>query len=267
MKVLVIGEKGLDQFKIGKASRLCPEAPCPVFLPSYINQNDGLAANVVANLLSLNPDWKIQFVHQKKIITKTRFVDDTSGYILLREDENDSIDQPLNDQDLEAIEYSDFDGVVISDYHKGFLSEETLNFIFSDCVRAGVPTFMDTKKILGVWSKQCDYVKINQKEYDANVAKLGCCPSKHCRFLVATKGGGGSSLFRKGNKIHHEFSKTIDVRDVSGAGDTYLAGFVSQYLSGARTKNGIIEAMAFANAAARVAVSKRGVVAVTRDEL
>ena len=51
-KVLVIGEKCLDRFVYGECLRLSPEAPVPVFRPIYETTNLGMAANVVANLVS-----------------------------------------------------------------------------------------------------------------------------------------------------------------------------------------------------------------------
>ena len=41
MKFLVIGETCKDEFCYGKANRLCPEAPVPVFIPDHNTSNLG----------------------------------------------------------------------------------------------------------------------------------------------------------------------------------------------------------------------------------
>ncbi len=62
--------------------------------------------------------------------------------------------------------------------------------------------------------------------------------------------------------------------DLAGAGDTYLAAFALSYVSQRQAikepgaESVIVRgAMGYANRAARIAVSKRGVVAVKADEV
>ena len=53
MRILVIGESCRDIFHYGECNRLCPEAPVPVFNPTELIENDGMAKNVQRNLISL----------------------------------------------------------------------------------------------------------------------------------------------------------------------------------------------------------------------
>ena len=39
MRILVIGDSGIDKFIYGGVNRICPEAPVPVFNPIYQNEN------------------------------------------------------------------------------------------------------------------------------------------------------------------------------------------------------------------------------------
>ena len=49
-KILVIGDSCKDIFIYGKANRLCPEAPVPVFIPQRRTETGGMAANVYENI-------------------------------------------------------------------------------------------------------------------------------------------------------------------------------------------------------------------------
>jgi D-glycero-beta-D-manno-heptose-7-phosphate kinase len=87
--ILVIGDTCTDKFSYGNAFRLAPEAPIPVFNPVYSESNPGMAGNVVANLQALG--IATVTLHNSENVIKTRYVDDRSGQILLRVDENDKV--------------------------------------------------------------------------------------------------------------------------------------------------------------------------------
>ena len=59
MKFLVIGESCSDRFCYGKAERLCPEAPAPVFIPESGVNNLGMASNVYRNILGFEKNCYI----------------------------------------------------------------------------------------------------------------------------------------------------------------------------------------------------------------
>ena len=86
-----------------------------------------------------------------------------------------------------------------------------------------------------------------------------------CENLIVTMGDKGSRWISK-----HSYEPMvtipvdpIEVSSVSGAGDTALAGIVMETLR----SYSIAEAMSYGNRAARIAVSKRGVVAVRAEEV
>ena len=90
-KILVIGEKCIDRFMYCDVSRFSPEAPVPVLNPIEIVENDGMAGNVVRNILSMKSDSLVSHWYQDEIITKTRFVEKKSNHMFLRLDEGESI--------------------------------------------------------------------------------------------------------------------------------------------------------------------------------
>lgn len=256
-RVLVIGEYAIDRFIYGRCPRLAPDGPFPVFIQEDVVENDGCAANVARNLESLAPGSEVDFFSNPRPIIKTRFVDKTSNYTLIRWDQNDNVN-PISITELAELlcEINIYDAVVISDYHKGFLEYGVINDILNRCHELQIPTFLDTKKLLDNWSRHAFVVKINEPEFNAQF-KQGYYVKAY-ENLIVTLGDRGAKY---NNEIYP--ANIIEVRDLSGAGDTFLAGLVVNYLE----TNDLGSAIRFANKAAAVAVSKRGVVAVKREEV
>lgn len=268
MNILLIGDSCMDVFIRGTVERLCPEAPVPVLNPTSKTINPGMAANVEANLKSLCPEANVTFITQTSAIMKTRYVDKTTGYILLRVDEGDKIVEKLTLESLLQKLPADFnfntlDALVISDYNKGFLTESNLKEIIDHfATNSHAQIYMDTKKILGPWCLQVDYVKINSKEYQEQLKHIHR-PQAYCSGLIVTLGEEGSKAYLLSSE-HHVQGQKVEVMDVSGAGDTYLAALV---VSNHQVNTPITKSMAYANKAAAVAVSKHGVVAVKKSEV
>ncbi len=265
MKFLVIGEVCRDIHVKCQIDRLCPEAPVPVLKPITSTETFGMAGNVAANLKSLTDIEKIDLRTPNNMIKKTRYVDAASGYIITRIDENDYSEPYSAHYDWEVNEY--YDGVLISDYNKGFLTELDIQKISVAALNQGIPVFLDTKKMLGSWSTPVSFVKINEKEYLQQKAVYQW-PENLCKSLIVTLGSKGAKCFVPNIEMPVD---PIAVSDVSGAGDTFLAafaiGYVKHFNNGLGHLGAVGQAMFFANRAARIAVSKRGVVAVNREEV
>jgi bifunctional ADP-heptose synthase (sugar kinase/adenylyltransferase) len=158
MKILVIGEGCKDVFQYGSCDRLAPEAPAPVFVPIESLENQGMALNVKNNLLSLKNDVVMITNENWSNITKTRNIDKKSNHMIVRIDVNDKCFKRC---DVKKIDFKCYDCIVISDYNKGFLTEEDIKYISKNHKL----TFLDTKKILGKWAKDISFIKINNYEY------------------------------------------------------------------------------------------------------
>jgi D-beta-D-heptose 7-phosphate kinase/D-beta-D-heptose 1-phosphate adenosyltransferase len=257
-KVLVIGDGCKDVFQYGKCERLSPEAPVPVFKPTNSKDNGGMAVNVYNNLVGLGVECDILTYSG---ISKTRYIDEVSNQMLLRIDENDMIFLSPNMYDkLMAVDYSSYQAVVISDYGKGYLTEEMIIHI---AVNSPL-TFMDTKKKIGSWAKDIKYIKINKKEFNLNMDYLML---QHPNDTIVTLGADGAARYYVDNderKIeHYPNVNEHPVRDLTGAGDTFLAGLVAGYLE----KNNIDDAIIFANKCAAWAVTQKGVAIVDRYKI
>ena len=127
MKILVIGESCMDIYQYGKCTRLCPEAPAPVFVPNCKKvTNAGMSMNVYNNLLAMGSKTQVVTNLGWEEITKIRFVDSGTNYILMRVDSNDEV---KNIHGLSEINFEEYSAVVISDYNKGYLTEKDINYI------------------------------------------------------------------------------------------------------------------------------------------
>ena len=258
MKVLVVGDSCQDIFIYGDIERISPEAPVPVFVPTKTEKNDGMGRNVSNNVESL--EMNISTITNKNGIVKKRYVDNRSGQMVLRVDEHDYCER-IDKKVLETIrnnkckphfnDVTKVDAIIISDYCKGFLKEEDIEFICEN----NDNVFVDTKKQLGNFIQSANFIKINELEYKKNHEVLS---DGFEDKLIVTLGSKGC---RYRNTI---FSvPEVPVRDVSGAGDTFLAGLVRGYLD---TGN-IVEGIKFAQRCTTIVVQKHGVATVELKEL
>jgi D-beta-D-heptose 7-phosphate kinase/D-beta-D-heptose 1-phosphate adenosyltransferase len=244
MKITIIGELCHDVFIYGDVKRLCPEAPVPVLTDIITESNLGMAGNVKENLRTHNPSLKISLIHQTNSITKTRYIDHKTNHMFLRVDEGeDNIDSlVLTPEKIEDISESDL--VIVSDYNKGFLSEDTLIQIG----KLSKLSIIDTKKIITEnLIKSFTFIKLNEHEYQRNKN----ISDKNKDKVIITLGMNGA----KHDDIVFLSPSPKQTIDVSGAGDTFTAFFSLKYYE---TKN-ISESIKFANQMASIVVSKRGV--------
>jgi D-beta-D-heptose 7-phosphate kinase/D-beta-D-heptose 1-phosphate adenosyltransferase len=249
VKILVVGDSCIDNFTYGSVVRLAPEAPVPVFNPTQTTSNNGMAGNVVNNLKSIGVE--VFLITNDEVIIKTRYVDERTNQILIRIDENDKISR-IDQEILKKIvnnQYNDvtYDSIIISDYDKGFLTEEDIQFI---CIN-NKNIFIDTKKILDEWCINADFIKINHVEYEHTKFNINNLDLE--KKLIIT-------LSDKGCKYQDKIFTVpkVQIKDVSGAGDTFISGLVAEYV---RTKN-IEMSIKFAQDCATIVVQKKGVTTI-----
>jgi sugar/nucleoside kinase (ribokinase family) len=161
--------------------------------------------------------------------------------MFMRVDSTSAISQ-INLDDLNL----NYDIIVISDYNKGFLSERDITHICEQhpCV------FLDTKKTLGNWANNAQYIKINDYEYRNSKSLItSCLQSK----IIHTMGDDGCEFEGK----RYPVSK-VEVKDTSGAGDSFMAALCVKFLD----NRDIYESIKFANSCASEVVKHRGVTVI-----
>ena len=243
-KILVIGDSCTDIFIYGSVKRICPEAPVPVFIPNKIIKNGGMAKNVYENIKSLGVDCDI--ITNKQIITKTRYVEEYTNQMIIRIDSNENGIRKINK--INKINLSKYDAIVISDYNKGFLSYDDIEYICSN----HNTVFIDTKKKITDKILKATFIKINEPEYENNINN-GVVFDRHLDKLIVTIGNRGCKYKEKIYKV-----KKVEIKDMSGAGDTFISALSVKYCL---TKN-IISSIKFANRCATVAVQHRSITKV-----
>jgi len=242
IKILLIGESCEDEFIYCYTDRLSPEAPVPVVIPKQSTYNKGMSGNVLENLMSLDSNIKITHWTQKNKIKKIRYVDKKSNHMFLRVDYGDCRVDKFKTSKDKIKKCSKFDIVIVSDYNKGFLTNEDILLIGKNSKLS----ILDSKrKISDEIVNSYTYVKLNEKEFDNN---------KHLNNLkniLITLGPLGTKF----NDVIYKSKSPKETIDVSGAGDTFTSSFIWKFF---KTKK-VSESIKFANKMSSIVVSKKGV--------
>ena len=238
MNVLLIGDSCEDRYFYGDVKRLSPEAPVPILEYKRGVTSEGMVKNVYNNLKAFGIE--IDLLTNEEEVIKTRFIDEKSNYQILRSDEEPEI-KPFSHQ----LPKNNYDALVISDYDKGFITQEKLFEISNSFVG---PVFIDTKKTC---IPENAFIKINESEF-----------KKVTHFIpdnmIITKGGERTEYQ---GKLYP--AEKVKVFDVVGAGDTFLAALTYGYI-----KYGTIDrAIPLANKAAAIAVSHTGTYVLKEEDV
>ena len=249
-KILLLGDSCIDVYQYGTIDRLSPEAPIPIIKLTRKETRLGMARNVHSNLHKLGCDTTIisnpsAGINGEPRITKTRIIDEKSGYQIVRIDDEPKI-EPWDG----IVDTGGYDAVVVSDYNKGFLTYEHIQNLIHNF---NGPVFIDTKK-KNLEAFNGAYVKINEKEFEA--------VESYAWDMIVTLGANGAML-RSEHANTNYATKKVDVLDVCGAGDTFLAALAYQYL----VTNSIEDAIRFANKASSITVQHVGNYAPTLKEI
>lgn len=236
--ILIIGDSCRDIFIYCDTNRLCPDVPVPILTIRNQQENGGMAKNVQRNIQTMIKNCDIITNKDWNSITKTRYVHLQSNHTFFRVDSDDSKEK-IN---LKEIDFN-YKIIVISDYNKGFLSEEDIKFICSNHPLV----FIDTKKKLGEWVENAKFIKINNHEYNISIDEL---KDSFSNKIIHTDGSNGCFYLGKNYPV-----KKVTVKDTTGAGDTFMSALVIKFFE----TNDIEESIRFANECASKVVTEKGV--------
>jgi hypothetical protein len=142
----------------------------------------------------------------------------------------------------DIIDLEEFDIVIVSDYDKGFLTNEMITSIG----RNSRLSILDSKrKLTNQIIESFTFVKLNESEYNQNKGLI------NKDNIIVTLGSKGTQY----NDVIYPSPNPQETIDVSGAGDTFTSSFILKYFE---TKN-IYQSIEFANKMSSIVVSKRGV--------
>lgn len=303
--VLVIGDVMLDEYAIGSVSRISPEAPVPVVRQERQEWALGGAANVAANCAYIGCKVSLvgligdkDFEGQKLTSLLVNHAVSTDGIIqsdarvtttkrrvlaashqLLRVDYETQ--EPLSAHEFarvcERVDALMLAGsiVLVSDYAKGVITAELMNYIVLKARERNCIVMVDPKGT--TFNRYCgvDFIKPNAKEYDQMLQFFGL--DKHAsleengriivqklglRGLIVTLGAQGIVYVDRYTFIHSPSLKR-EVFDLTGAGDTVFAFLAFGFAHNVSTK----ECLMLANHAASVAISHLKTYPVSLEEL
>ncbi len=297
-RVLVVGDLMLDEYIIGVAERISPEAPVPVILCERRTYGAGGAANTAMNLMALGAkvvvcgvvgnDWAGEKLRQilsengaditgilidpnRPTTLKTRIIAQTQQVARVdvesRETLNNSMEASLRGVAREL--GRDCEAVVVSDYAKGVITPGLLSGLRElkgKTLLVAGPKPANIRHFAGF-----DFLSLNRSEAMASVngaasfvdAGKQLSSQLEVRGLVVTLGGDGCALFADGEQLAQLPALRVQVYDVAGAGDTFLSALTLGLVAGCD----FVDAAKVATVAAAAVVRKVGVATTSVDEM
>jgi len=213
MKVLIIGDVIIDKYIYGTSERLSPEAPVPVVKYQREVETLGGAGLVYENLKSLGADVTLFETEQPSSI-KTRVICD--GHYITRIDNDKHADSTSVLETIELQDFSEYEYVILSDYNKGVL-DESLEII-KHINKFNCKIIVDPKEHANQY-KDAWLIKPNNSEF----TKFGF---NEWHGNIITTNAGDNVTATIDNIEYDILVESVEVSDVTGAGDCFLAAFV-----------------------------------------
>lgn len=309
LRMLVIGDAMLDMYLQGTSTRICREAPVPIVDIHNQMEVPGGAANTAMNLAQLSAhttylsvigdDWegkkltellkkntihtsKILIEKDRKTLTKQRVM--AGNHMLVRFDygSTENISKASEKKLINILieEYEDADGVIISDYGYGILTDSVLQTLKQLIKKVPKVVVVDSKYLDKYKDLNVAAVKPNYQETTALIG-LTQIPSEgnrlkdllargeeifeitNARIAAVTVDIEGSVIFENGKVIHRTYTKPVENSKAAGAGDTYTSAFALALAA----KTNARDAAEIAAAAARIVVQKEGTSTCNAEEL
>jgi D-beta-D-heptose 7-phosphate kinase/D-beta-D-heptose 1-phosphate adenosyltransferase len=249
-RVLVIGDVIIDRYITGTSNRLSPEAPVPIVQHQSTREYTGGAGLVFENLKNLKLDVELYNTKQPSSL-KTRVICD--GHYVTRIDEDVVADSDAVLNLVLTNNFESYDYVILSDYNKGVLKHS--NKIIEHINSFGCKVIVDPKKSAaeyqGAW-----LVKPNCKEFE----QFGFADWQD---NIVTTNADQHVQARIEGKEYKVAVKTLEVADVTGAGDCFLAALVYGFTKGYDYK----KSLEIAVKGSRKSVSHKGTYLLNVEDL
>lgn len=252
MKVAVIGDLIIDQYVMGTAIRLCPEAPVPVVVPVQATYETRGGAGLVSDQLKelIGAEKVVEFFGSKSRKERT-FVD---GRLVLRVDHDTLSTEPsYADTVIGILQHEPVSMLVISDYGKGALDRRSASDIMRAAERMDIPVLVDSKQNW-MWYAGAYAVFPNKNEMSSYLV------TPNMRHVIQKLGAMGCEVDGM-----HLPGYEHEVRDVTGAGDVFMAAFAAKLFVSDEIE--LAEVADFANIVAGISVTHIGTHVVTHQEI
>lgn len=253
INILVIGDLMQDLYVIGSVNRISQESPFPILdveeeystlggCGNVINNLREIGANVscisrigndlegkdiTKKLKELNVKTNLIIDERVPTIQKKRVIEKKHGVQMLRIDREKIVSSKYETINIieECIKNNNHDVIVISDYAKGMITKDIMDYLST----IDIKVIVDPKPKNIELYKNVFMLTPNNKEYwEMKDYFHDACPDKICEYILHTKGKDGMTLYD--NKVLGPFmngkeikSNPVKVFNVTGAGDTVVA--------------------------------------------
>lgn len=304
-RVLCVGDAMLDRFVYGSVSRISPEAPIPVITRDSEKSMPGGSGNVVRNIVSLGasccfvsiigddaigkrlvsligeePNVEPYLITEKGRVTteKARFISGNQQLLRCDNETKTAITRASTERiyQIAADELPNHQALILSDYGKGVLQEDTVRKLIQQANEKNIPIFVDPKQRDFSVYQGAFLISPNLYELalvagvdqfdseDAIIATAKAQIEKHnIQHILVTRGKDGMTLVSTDREPVHIPARAREVFDVSGAGDTVIAALTTAYAVGFSVEN----AARVANIAAGIVVGRLGTATIHRTDL
>lgn len=239
--IVVIGDLIMDEYVKGTTTRVSPEAPIPVVLQNETFRVRGGASNV-AQIIDKNTDVNVHLigacdesdvdffgsnVHNcfpSHTNIKTRIISGDQQIVRVDKEQKHLVDSYDIIECLETIGCDRIGIVVLSDYNKGVLRKGETVKLIEFCRQKNIEVFVDAKDTFAKYFG-ANIIKCNQTEFDNFFEPVGS-------YYIQTLGSEGCRFYAEDTlDVSRLFPvDSVEVNDVTGAGDTFLAFLVAYYM-------------------------------------
>jgi D-glycero-beta-D-manno-heptose-7-phosphate kinase len=302
-KIAIVGDIMLDKYIFGHVSRISPEYPVPVVDVNREDYRLGGAANVALNTLSLGAStvligvtgedsnrellldlFRTRGLAIEGIISdptrpttcKTRILSQNHHIVRVDFEKRHEINAETEEAVFGSLreQLPSLNAVVLEDYNKGLLSGELIRRIIAEARKYSVPVLVDPKHRNFFAYSGCSVFKPNLSEMAASLGLSisnndsdveQACLMLHEKIqseaIVVTRSEKGMTVFD--GSFTHIDATSLDVSDVSGAGDTVIG----MLALGAAAGMDIVTNASIANLAAATVCQEVGAVPVKSENL
>ena len=270
--ILLLGDIVVDNLLLGDIFKISPEGPFPIININENNYTLGCLGNILENIVffydniylitCINNETLLPFINlikkyknvkhknfnqkNRKLIIKNRIY--SRNQYVCRFD-YEKINNISNENENNILKYINFiisniNIVILSDYLKGFLTENICKNIINKCNSLNIPTFVDPKGVNYFKYKNCTLIKPNKNEadqfYGNNINKKNIknfsssiLNKLNIKYILNTLGKKGMRFIYKNNNDIKIINKNIipsNVVDVIGCGDSIIAALSIYYI-------------------------------------
>lgn len=288
-RVLVIGDVMLDKYIETEPVRISDEAPVLIVKETEVSYILGGAGNTAANLKAMGFDVTLQGIVGadeagyivKKLLEEKEIVDvvieavdfktTVKKRILCKGRQVIRVDSEYLTLPINPLLDDPADIIVISDYAKGTIGEDTIEILKKNY---NVPIIINGKPKNIRYYMGADIVVLNVKEVEEVLEYLKCTYNPSPRpadivgyynllYLVVTEGENGISVYDNKELRNWEGGLKVEVKDITGAGDTVTAALALEIAN----SGDIEKAIQLANKAGALKVQKDKTAEVSLKEL